>query len=131
MPRGGRRPNTGPKKGARYKPTIEKAAAREALRQIVLAKLKPLTEAQITNAMGLSHLFLRDDSGKFIRITDPDQIEVILNSGEQDKYFYIQTKDPSIQAFTDLMNRAIDKPAEQVQEVEHKGTIVLRHELGD
>ena len=29
--------------------------------------------------------------------------------------FWLFTKDPSIQAFTDLMNRSLDKPTEQVQ----------------
>ena len=46
--------------------------------------------------------------------TDPivaeAQIDAALASGN---LFWIYTKDPNIQAFTDLMNRALDKPAEQ------------------
>ncbi len=48
---------------------------------------------------------------------------VALNApgaGEGSTY-YIYAKDPSIQAFTDLMNRALDKPKEQKQEVEITG----------
>jgi hypothetical protein len=34
-------------------------------------------------------------------------------------------KDPSVQAFTDLMNRTIDKPVEQVQ-ADVSGALVIR-----
>ena len=39
MPSGGARPNSGPKKGAKYAPTISKELAREALRQVVLVQV--------------------------------------------------------------------------------------------
>jgi len=39
--------------------------------------------------------------------------------------FWIYTKDPSVQAFTDLMNRALDKPTEQVQ-LQEQGAIEIR-----
>jgi hypothetical protein len=38
---------------------------------------------------------------------------------------WIYTKDPNVQAFTDLLNRCIDKPAEHVQ-VEGSGSITIR-----
>ena len=112
---GGKRAGAGRPKGSKSIETLDKIAAREAVRTMVTAHIKPLVDAQIANAVGISHLFIRDKQGKFVQITDPVQIEVVLNSGEQDKYFYIHTKDPSVQAFTDLMNRALDKPAEQVK----------------
>ena len=124
--RGGARPNSGPKKGAVYQKTIDKIAAREALRKIVMRDMDRLVRAQIQNALGLSHLFVRDDAGRFVQITDEKQIEGVLNAGEQDKYFYIHTKDPSVQAFTDLMNRALDKPKEQEQAVEMNATVTVR-----
>lgn len=102
-------------KGSKTIESLDKIDARNYVRQLVTAKLKPLVEAQIQNALGLSHLFLKDKVGRFVQITDPKQIEDVLNSGEQDKYFYIQTKDPSTAAFTDLLNRALDKPAEHVE----------------
>ncbi len=34
-------------------------------------------------------------------------------------------KDPSVQAFTDLMNRALDKPKEQPQELQISGSLEL------
>lgn len=115
-PTAGRPKNKGGRpKGSRSIETLDKIAAREALRLMVTAKMQPLVDAQIANALGIAHLFIRDKAGKFVQVTDPAQIQTILNSGKQNEYFYVHTKDPSIQAFTDLMNRALDKPAEQIK----------------
>jgi hypothetical protein len=131
MPRGGARPNSGPKKGFNPKtgtkeaPTISKEMAREALRQIVLREMDALVSAQIVNAKGLSYMVLRDKAtGKFLRVgKDAAQH---LKAGEQE--IEIWEKDPSIQAFTDLFNRALDKPKEQEQDVHIKGGLLIRHE---
>ena len=113
---GGRRLNSGPKKGAKYAKTVAKELAREILRERVTRELDPLLDAQIANAMGIDHFFLRDPVTKqFRRITDPDEIETALNSGDKDSYYRIFTKDPSVPAFIDLMNRALDRPAEQMK----------------
>jgi hypothetical protein len=80
--------------------------------QRVMAELDPLIDAQLEHAKGAKHLMLRDEkTGKFERIADERQIDAAIATG---KAFWVFTKDPSIQAFTDLMNRAIDKPTEQV-----------------
>src|SRR5215831_15835218 len=73
-----------------------------------------MLDAQFDNAEGLKHLMMRDPkTGKFERITgDAEQIDEALKS---DNAFWIYTKDPSVQAFTDLLNRAIDRPAEHVE----------------
>jgi hypothetical protein len=94
--------------------TLEKEAAREFVRQKVTENLNTLIDAQIDNAQGLKHLMMRDPkTGKFERITgDAKQIDKALKSKNA---FWIYTKDPNVQAFTDLLNRAIDKPAEHVQ----------------
>lgn len=39
------------------------------------------------------------------------------------------TRDPSIQAYTDLMNRALDKPKEQEQEIKLSGEVTLIEKL--
>src|SRR5262249_11496431 len=57
---------------------------------------------------------------------DPKQIEAALNAGEEGKQYWTFTKDPSIQAFTDLMNRALDKPTEQIQ---HSAELNLHTEI--
>jgi len=49
--------------------------------------------------------------------------------GDSEEIIEVWEKDPSVQAFTDLLNRALDKPAEQKQEFEHSGAIRLIHEL--
>lgn len=125
---GGARPGAGRPKGTKNPSTYTKEAAREALRQIVLAKMEKLVAAQMDNAIGVSHFLLRDPkTGKFERLTDPEQIQAALNAegAEEGSTYYVYTKDPSVQAFTDLMNRALDKPKEQEQELEIKGGLVL------
>lgn len=112
-------------KGYKTAKTLSKEAARDALRTLVLKQLDRLVGAQLANATGLRHTFMRDDAGRFTQLTDPQRIAEALNSGDEGKYYWTFTKDPSIQAFTDLMNRALDKPAEQVQQLEHSGTIAF------
>ena len=112
--RGGARPNSGPKKGTKYAKTISKEQAREALRAQVMAHFAPLILAQIEHAKGISHFMLRDPkTGKFERVTDEASILAALNAPQGESHYYIYTKDPSIQAFSDLMNRTLDKPREQ------------------
>lgn len=108
---------------------MDKLAAREFVRQMVTERLQPLLEAQVANAAGLKYLVTRDKrSGKFIRVTEA---MAKAKQGDSEEIIEVWEKDPSVQAFTDLLNRALDKPAEQKQEHEHSGTIRLLHELPD
>jgi len=93
--------------------TLENEQTREFVRQYVTDHLEPLFAAQIDNAVGLKHLMMRDTkTGRFERVTgDVDQIDEAIKSKNA---YWIYTKDPNVQAFTDLMNRALDKPAEHV-----------------
>lgn len=116
---------SGRKRGTKLKTTLDKEAAREVLRQLVMAELKPMTDAQIANAKGIKFLVLRHaKSGKFIK-----RIEDKANAIELDpehEIIEVWAKDPSVQAFTDLMNRALDKPIEQVvADIDHSGTISI------
>lgn len=115
MPRGGKRAGAGKPKGTKHRSTITKEQARDAFRAVVIAHMEELLKAQLAHAKGIDHFFLRNKQGQFERVTDPKIIEAALNSGDQGSYYWIFTKDPSTQAFTDLMNRALDKPAEQVK----------------
>jgi len=117
------RKKPGPPKGMRYggvqkgykaPHTMEKAAAREYVRERVISALRPMLNAQIANAMGVGHLFTRDKAGKFTRIEDEQEMERLLADGVEGEHYWIFTKDPSVQSFTDLMNRALDKPADTV-----------------
>src|SRR5215831_18474491 len=88
-----------------------------------------MLDAQFDNAEGLKHLMMRDPkTGKFERITgDAKQIDEALKT---DNAFWIYTKDPSVQAFTDLLNRALDKPAEHV-EIAGGGSITIHWQTRD
>jgi len=123
-PRGGPRPGSGRKKGSLNPSTITKEAAREALRQIVLREMDAMASAQIAQAKGLQYLVYRSKAtGKFERVKALEDVDQDANTIE------VWEKDPSVQAFTDLMNRALDKPKEQEQEVEIKGALRLIHEM--
>lgn len=121
MPRGGKRKGAGRRKG---QATLDKEAARLVVRALVLEKLGPLVEAQIANAQGLKYLVTRDKkSGKFIRVTEA---MARTKAGDSEETIEVWEKDPAVQAFTDLMNRALDKPAEQEQAVAVAGELVIR-----
>ena len=104
----------GLRKGTKHKATLDKEAAREMLRELVKESLRPMTEAQISNATGLKFLVLRErKSGKFIkRITDTEG-EISLDPEKE--IVEVWAKDPSVQAFTDLLNRTLDKPTEMIE----------------
>lgn len=133
MQNGGRRPGAGRKKGCKLASTISKEAARELTRQIISRHLEELISAQLDNAKGLHHLMMRDPkTGKFERVAkdtnDPRvaeaQIDAAIASGNA---VWMYTKDPSVQAFSDLLNRALDKPAEQVKVTgENGGPVVFK-----
>lgn len=77
----------------------------------------PMTEAQIAAAKGTKYLVTRSKiGGKFEVVT-----QEMLKSGllqRDDVIVEVWEKQPSTPAYTDLMNRALDKPAEQKQEID-------------
>lgn len=122
MPRGGKRDGAGRPKGPQ---TLEKEAAREIVRQRVYAELVPLLDSQIANAKGLSYLVVRDKkTGKFLRVSE-QRAKLQQELADNEEIIEVWEKDPSVQAFTDLMNRAIDKPKEQEQEIDLKANLVI------
>lgn len=113
----------GPKKGAKFKKTLAKEAAREVARQLITAHLEPLIAAQIANAQGLKYLVTREKgSGKFIRVTEA---MAKVKQGNSEEIIEVWEKDPSVQAFTDLLNRALDKPKEQEQALDVTGELKI------
>jgi hypothetical protein len=123
MPRGGKRPNSGPKKGTTYQPTIDKAAARQALRSVVLRHMDAMLEAQIKNAQGIKYLVKRAKAGGKFEKVSADQLEDVL-AGQDDGSLMLEVWEerPNVQAFTDLMNRALDKPSEHLELTGADGT---------
>jgi hypothetical protein len=111
---GGARKGAGKPKGVKWPTTLRKEEARELVRQYVTERLPQFLDAMSDNITGIRHLMMRDPkTGNFERITgDAKQIDKALKSKNA---FWIYTKGPNVQAFTDLLNRAIDKPAEHVE----------------
>ncbi len=128
---GGKRAGAGKPKGVRWPSTLSKLAAREKVRQMVTQAMQPMLMAQIAHAQGIGHIFTRDKGGKFSRIEDMDEIERLLTQGTEGEHYWIFSKDPSAQAFSDLMNRALDKPKEQEQDVKVTGTLKVIWDDGD
>lgn len=115
--RGGWRPGAGNKLGHKWASTLAKEAMREQVRQFINEHVRDMLEAQVAQAKGLRYLVVRDPQGKFTRIPEtiaPEAFDALMTT--PDAVIEVWTKDPSTQAFTDLLNRAIDKPKEQVQE---------------
>lgn len=118
MPRptkGQRTPGSGRPKGYKEPKTLEKEAARELVRTLVTAQLGPLVQAQIDNALGIKYLVTRNKITKqFIRV---GEAVARVAQGSKEEEIEVWEKDPSVHAFTDLMNRALDKPKEQAFDV--------------
>jgi hypothetical protein len=126
---GGRRAGSGRKRGVKMTHTLEKEAAREFTRQTVIAGLAPMLRAQMAHATGIGHCYTRDKHGKFSRVEDLDEIDRLLTEGTEGEHFFIFAKDPSAVAFKELLDRALDKPKEQAQEIHVTGEIELTARL--
>jgi hypothetical protein len=108
--------------------TFEKEAARAALRAIVYKHMEPMIEAQVANSKGIKFLVLRHaKSGKFIKRIEDKDAEIKIDPDNE--IIEVWAKDPSVQAFTDLMNRTIDKPADTTN-LEQSGTIIHIYKWG-
>jgi hypothetical protein len=101
---------------------VPKAVVREAVRVAIQPHVKALVEAQVAQAVGIKYLMARDADGKFKRVVSetPEDLDALIADGGT--ILEVWTKDPSTPAFTDLMNRAIDKPKEQEVEVKITGS---------
>src|SRR5262245_6313083 len=121
---GGARPGAGKPRGVKWPSTLRKEEARELVRQYVTERLPQFLDAMSDNITGIKHLMLRDPkTGQFTRVTgDAKQIDKAVKSKNA---VWIYTKDPNVQAFTDLMNRALDRPAEHL-EIAGEGSITIR-----
>ncbi len=114
MPRGGKRPGAGGVKGRRWASTMEKALVREETRKYIQQHIPAMLRSQIAHAIGIGHLFTRDKNGKFTRIEDEAEVERLLTEGEEDTDYWIFAKDPSVQAFSVLLDRTLDQAPKPV-----------------
>lgn len=128
MPKhGGKREGAGRPKGTLLPATISKIEARHLVRQMVIANLKPMIDAQVANSQGLKYLVVRDKrTGKFVRVTEAMARQLEGKPEAEHESIEIWEKDPSVQAFTDLMNRALDRPAEAEPDQPWKGELTVK-----
>jgi len=121
---GGKRPGAGRPKGSKNQATLSKEAAREALRAIIQREMEAMVGAQVAAAKGLKYLVARNrQSGKFIRLSEEAMTKLLAGEDDETELVEVWEKDPSTPAFTDLMNRALDKPKEQEMEVRVSGSL--------
>ena len=119
MPKG--RKTGGRQKGSLNKATLDLMRERETLRQQILESRGPMTAAQIAHAQGVSYMVLRMPDGTFARATEEKQIDAACAVGAS--AFKIFTQAPNPQAYSTLMAYAVDRPKEQPQDLNVKGTI--------
>jgi len=119
MPLGGRRKGAGRPKGihTKHKSTVDKAALRAVLQGEVAKEWTPMIQAQIKHAKGINYLVYRQKKGgKFTKVTaaNAEALFKLAEAGREDGGVIVEVweKEPSTQAFADLANRTIDKPAE-------------------
>ncbi len=113
MAKGGARPGAGRKPGFRLPATLDKLRAKELARQLITAQLEPLIAAQIANSQGLKYLVTRDKkTGKFIRVTEA---MAKVKQGDAEETIEVWEKDPSVEAFKHLLDRALDQPAKSLE----------------
>lgn len=117
----------GRKTGSKNKDTIAKEKAYETHQQAILGELRDLRSAHFSVAKGMTIVLARDfiknkkgkmeRLGRFIRITDPGEIEEMVTgeNEEGETYHIIATQDPNPKALEDLINRVFGKPKEHFE----------------
>jgi hypothetical protein len=123
--RGGARQGAGRPKG------FDKERARQKLREMVWAEMDAMTQAQIDNAKGIKYLVVRErKGGKFVRVTEA-MANVKLGQANGEEIVEVWEKDPSVHAYSDLMDRTIGRPKEVLEaEVTLRGDLVDRLKAG-
>ena len=117
----------GRKKGTKNKKTILKEQAFIEHQQAILKELSILRDAHFAVAKGTKIVLARDNiwddkkkkkvrKGRFIRITNEEEILELMNSKEKEgeDYYIIFTQDPNPKALEDLINRVFGKPKEEL-----------------
>ncbi len=102
-------------KGRMWLATMEKALVREETRKYIQQHMPAMLRSQIAHAIGIGHVFTRDKNGKFTRIEDDAEMTRLLSEGTQNEDYWIFAKDPSVQAFSVLLDRTLDKAPEHVE----------------
>lgn len=97
--------------------TLEKEAAREALRVRLTREMEGVAEALVSRCKGVRYFVTRNKkTGKYELVTNPDQVVAALNSEDEESgEFY--TDKPETTAIKEFFDRTVDKSKEQAQEI--------------
>lgn len=110
MPRGGARPNTGPKPG------FDKLRQHERLREMVAAAQDEMAAAQIAAAKGMKYLVSRNKrGGKFTHLTKEGAEAILSGKDRENEVVEEWEKLPNVNAFMYLMDQTIGKPKNVVE----------------
>jgi len=113
MGHGGKRPGAGAKKGVPQPRTLEKMELQRQFREEATRRFSDVIQAQISLALGVDHLVARERNGKWTRVTDPDVMVKVLNSGES--FYRIYAQNPDARALKDLLDRLLGSPTQAVE----------------
>ena len=113
MPRGGRRPGAGAKRGSKQKGSLERAELLRQFRDRVAAEFEPLLSALFASAQGVTHMMVRDKTGKWTRVTDPVLMLRCLETGET--VYRITSQNPDVRALKDIFDRVFGSPTQAVE----------------
>jgi hypothetical protein len=117
---GGKREGAGRPKGSLSKSTIEKKTIEKEMTQRILRSANKLINSQMNLAIGAQHLYRIDKvetkKGEYekkpVLVTNQDEIEAYLAGeydDEEDRYYYITTRDPENKALDSLFDRVFGK----------------------
>src|SRR5829696_8645496 len=93
MARGGKRPGAGAKGGVPHTRNVEEIELLRQQREFYARHLRALWQARLDLALGCQHLMGKERDGTFTRITDPDKMLTVLNSGAAFYHLYAQNPD--------------------------------------
>ena len=115
-------------KGVKNKATLEKQIVLDAYKERVLKNTQRILDAQLSLGTGQQFLykittFKNGTKSKPELITNPSIIEAFLdgeygdgeNLSDDKEFYYITTKEPSIQAIDSMYNRVFGKPIESLE----------------
>jgi len=110
---------------------LSKAEARNRMVERIIARMGPILEAHLDKAQGNQVLMVKDEDGKWRRLTDADLVETVMNSGPMGETWKIQVQDPDIQAAKYFIDQAIDKAVDRTEVTGAEGEpLVIKWKVG-
>ena len=112
-----------------YKPTAEKAELLRLWKQEMAKHMPDIIKSQLLSAVGQTHLQIRDKSGRWAHVTDPDKATEALNRGE--KHYRLTSVSPNTQALAQIMDRLFGSPKQSIEVDVQPTTSLSDEELVD